>query len=393
MPLLVYVSHEKRQNYHHNFKAGALNVFLRVSGIISNAPYVLVLDCDMYCNDPISAQQAMCFYLEPRSSKCVAFVQFPQIFHNISNNDIYDAQLRSIFTTMWRGADGLQGPILSGTGFYIRREALYGTSLQKTDNDLFQLRKCFGPSNLGFLYHSLAEDFITGFMLHCKGWNLVYNYPSLPSFLGSATVSLNDSMVQNIRWGCGLLKVGLSSFCPLIYGSSRMSILQSMCNAFLAFRSFYSFPILCYATIPQLCLFNGISLYPKVSSPRFAIFATVYVSILSQHLSEVLFEAGSLRMWWNELRIWMIKSVTAYFFACLDVLMKLIGLKKANFIVTSKVVDEAQVERYKMGVFSFEGDPFFLVILVTQVTLNMVSFTAGLGMFSSHFSFQVSAIQ
>nr|DAD19816.1 TPA_asm: hypothetical protein HUJ06_021279 [Nelumbo nucifera] len=388
MPLLVYVSREKRQNYHHNFKAGALNVLLRVSGIISNAPCILVLDCDMYCNDPTSAKQAMCFYLDPRSSKRLAFVQFPQIFHNISNNDIYDSQLRSIFTTRWRGADGLQGPILSGTGFYIRREALYGTSRQKTDNDLLQLRKCFGPPNLfiASLKQNYKRNFVNGDasvespqeaqLLASCSYERNTEWGEKAS---SATVSLNDNMVQNIRWGCGLLEVGLSRFCPLIYGSSRMSILQSMCYAFLAFRSLYSLPILCYATIPQLCLFNGISLYPKVSSPWFAIFAIVYVSILSQHLSEVLFEAGSLRMWWNELRIWMIKSVTAYFFACLDVLMKLIGLKKANFIVTSKVVDEAQVERYKMGVFSFEGDPFFLVILVTLVTLNMVSFTAGLG--------------
>jgi len=70
---------------------------LRVSGLLSNGPYVLVVDCDMYCNDPSSAKQAMCFFLDPETSKDVAFVQFPQMFHNLSKKDIYDSQARRAF--------------------------------------------------------------------------------------------------------------------------------------------------------------------------------------------------------------------------------------------------------------------------------------------------------
>lgn len=70
---------------------------LRVSGIMTNSPYILVLDCDMYCNDPTSARQAMCFHLDPKISPSLAFIQFPQKFRNINKNDIYDGQLRKIF--------------------------------------------------------------------------------------------------------------------------------------------------------------------------------------------------------------------------------------------------------------------------------------------------------
>jgi len=70
---------------------------LRVSGFISNAPYFLVVDCDMYCNDPTSAKQAMCFFLDPQTSKDTSFVQFPQMFHNLSKKDIYDSQTRTAF--------------------------------------------------------------------------------------------------------------------------------------------------------------------------------------------------------------------------------------------------------------------------------------------------------
>jgi hypothetical protein len=99
---------------------------LRVSAVMSNSPYILVLDCDMFCNDPTSARYAMCFHLDPKISSSLAFVQFPQKFHNISKNDIYDSQLRSLFTVQWQGMDGLKGPVMSGTCFYIKRVSLYG---------------------------------------------------------------------------------------------------------------------------------------------------------------------------------------------------------------------------------------------------------------------------
>lgn len=70
----------------------------RVSAVISNSPYLLVLDCDMFCGEPASARQAMCFHLDPKKSPSLAFVQFPQKFHNISKNDIYDSQHRSTYT-------------------------------------------------------------------------------------------------------------------------------------------------------------------------------------------------------------------------------------------------------------------------------------------------------
>ncbi|KAL8525079.1 hypothetical protein ACS0TY_014615 [Phlomoides rotata] len=84
MPRLVYVAREKRPSHPHHFKAGALNALIKVSAVISNAPYILLLDCDHYCNDPTSARQAMCFFLDPKISPTLAFVQFPQKFHTPS---------------------------------------------------------------------------------------------------------------------------------------------------------------------------------------------------------------------------------------------------------------------------------------------------------------------
>ncbi|OMO95532.1 Cellulose synthase [Corchorus olitorius] len=161
MPLLVYVAREKRPSHHHHFKAGALNVLLRVSALMSNSPYILVLDCDMFCNDPTSARQAMCCHLDPQISPSLAFVQFPQTFRNISKDDIYDSEIRYVFKIQWQGLDGLRGPVLSGTNFYIKREALLGNSTQDGNMDLMALKRSFGPSNE--FIKTLRRDFKPSF--------------------------------------------------------------------------------------------------------------------------------------------------------------------------------------------------------------------------------------
>lgn len=117
---------------------------------------------------------------------------------------------------------------------------------------------------VGFLYQSILEDYFTGFILHCKGWRSIYYNPSKPAFLGTATTNLSDTLVQGTKWNSGLLEVVLSRFCPLIYGLSRMPILQTMCYGYLAFQPFYCVPVWLLATIPQLCLLNHIQLYPEV---------------------------------------------------------------------------------------------------------------------------------
>ena len=60
----------------------------------------MVLDCDIYCNNRSSVLEAMCFHLDGRQRRAddLAFVQFPQKFHNLSGNDIYANELRSIFS-------------------------------------------------------------------------------------------------------------------------------------------------------------------------------------------------------------------------------------------------------------------------------------------------------
>jgi len=69
---------------------------LRVSGVMSNAPFILTLDCDMYTNNSEALRQAMCFFLEPKTGHEFGYVQFPQTFHGITKNDLYANNLKTL---------------------------------------------------------------------------------------------------------------------------------------------------------------------------------------------------------------------------------------------------------------------------------------------------------
>ncbi|KAM0843745.1 hypothetical protein ACQ4PT_057509 [Festuca glaucescens] len=402
------------------------HVELRVSSLVSNAPYVMVLDCDMYCNTRSSVLEAMCFHLDRRGRHAddLAFVQFPQMFHNVSGNDIYANELRSIFSTRWKGLDGLRGPILSGTGFCLRRDSVYGARPVSSQDqfcsmEVGELKTRFGNSNghiasllcrskstiagdvlledatfvascayetgtkwgeeVGFLYQSMVEDYFTGYkQLYCRGWTSVYCYPapSRPaSFLGSVPTNLNDVLVQNKRWMSGMLAVGLSRHCPLA-SAITVSVPQSMGFAYYAFMALYAFPVLCYATLPQLHFFRGGTSFPEASS---LWFAAVFASSSLQHLIEVSVAKRRLaaRTWWNEQRFWALNAVTGQLFACLSVALDLVGAggRAVDFDLTSKASDGGRL--YQDGVFDFAGCSTVLLPATTLCLLNDAALVAG----------------
>ncbi|XP_045820741.1 cellulose synthase A catalytic subunit 6 [UDP-forming]-like [Trifolium pratense] len=126
LPRLVYVSREKRPSFDHHKKAGAMNSLIRASAIISNAPYILNVDCDHYINNSKALREAMCFMMDPQVGKKICYVQFPQRFDGIDRHDRYSNRNVVFFDINMKGLDGIQGPIYVGTGCVFRRYALYG---------------------------------------------------------------------------------------------------------------------------------------------------------------------------------------------------------------------------------------------------------------------------
>ena len=58
----------------------------RVSGAMTNAPFMLNVDCDTFANNPKIVLHAMCCFLGLKPQDC-AFVQFPQDFYNQLKDD------------------------------------------------------------------------------------------------------------------------------------------------------------------------------------------------------------------------------------------------------------------------------------------------------------------
>ncbi|KAL0419727.1 UNVERIFIED_CONTAM: Cellulose synthase A catalytic subunit [UDP-forming] [Sesamum radiatum] len=126
LPRLVYVSREKRPGYQHHKKAGAMNALVRVSAVLTNAPFILNLDCDHYLNNSKAVREAMCFLMDPQIGKKLCYVQFPQRFDGIDRHDRYANRNVVFFDINMKGLDGIQGPVYVGTGCVFNRQALYG---------------------------------------------------------------------------------------------------------------------------------------------------------------------------------------------------------------------------------------------------------------------------
>ncbi|CBI33821.3 unnamed protein product, partial [Vitis vinifera] len=136
LPMLVYVSREKRPGYDHNKKAGAMNALVRASAIMSNGPFILNLDCDHYIYYSEALREGMCYMMD-RGGDRLCYVQFPQRFEGIDPSDRYANRNTVFFDVNMRALDGLQGPMYVGTGCLFRRTALYGFDPPRFGNSSF----------------------------------------------------------------------------------------------------------------------------------------------------------------------------------------------------------------------------------------------------------------
>ncbi|XP_054820878.1 probable cellulose synthase A catalytic subunit 6 [UDP-forming] [Prosopis cineraria] len=132
LPRLVYVSREKRPKFKHHKKAGALNALVRVSAVLSNAPYLLNLDYDHYINNNKTLREAMCFMMDPLQGKRICYVQFSYRFDGADNNDRCNTQSTSFHDINMKGLDGIQGPIYVGARCMFKRQTLYGYDAPRT---------------------------------------------------------------------------------------------------------------------------------------------------------------------------------------------------------------------------------------------------------------------
>ncbi|XP_057729313.1 cellulose synthase-like protein B4 [Arachis stenosperma] len=440
LPHLIYVSREKRPQHPHEYKAGAMNVLTRVSGLMSNAPFMLNVDCDMVVNNSKVVQHAMCILMDPHKGKEIAYVQCFQQFYDGIKDDPFGNQWVSAFEYIIRGMAGLQGPFYAGTNTFHRRSAMYGlypheieTGRNKEKLAESVLIKQFGSSNefvksvasalegnsyspnddrspsnfikeatkvsdckyehdtswgseMGWLYGSISEDVPTGINILKKGWRAESCTPEPTPFTGCAPGGLLSTIVQQKRWASGLTVVFFGKNSPLmgcLFG--KLQFRAGLAYCWLTNWGLRSVYLVCYAALPPYCLITNTNFLPKGEGLMIPV--AVFVIYYLYSLIEYVTIGVSLREWWNNQRMTIITTSTAWFIGFLSAMVKLLGISDTVFEITQKEHpsktsggnnnnnDEEKEE--DAGRFTFEDSAVFVTgttILIVQVTALLIKF-------------------
>ncbi|CAJ2640087.1 unnamed protein product [Trifolium pratense] len=390
----------QRPQYHHNFKAGAMNSLLRVSSIISNGKVILNVDCDMYSNNSETIRDVLCFFMDEKKGHQIGFVQSPQIFENVTKNDIYGNALLAISEVEFHGADSWGGPMYIGTGCFHKRESLCGMKFSgeykhkwKSENDLFiegnlqeleekakGLANCSYEENtqwgkeMGLKYGCPVEDVITGLSMQINGWKSVYYNPPRKPFLGIAPTSLLEVLIQHKRWSEGDFQILLSKYSPAWHAFGKIPLGLQMGYCSYCLWAANCLATLYYSIIPSFYLIKGISLFPKISSCWFIPFAYVIIGETVYSLLEFLLCGGTFKGWWNEQRIWLYKRTSSYLYALSDTILKLFGFSDSAFTITAKVSQEEVSKRHEKEIMEFGTSSPLFTILATLALFNLFCF-------------------
>jgi mixed-linked glucan synthase len=388
LPMLVYIAREKRLGYDHQKKAGAMNAQLRVSALLTNAPFIINFDGDHYINNSSAFRAALCFMLDALHGDDTAFVQFPQRFDDVDPTDRYCNHNRVFFDATLLGLNGYQGPSYVGTGCMSRRAALYGADPPRWRPDDSKTLvddpcKQFGTSmpfinsiplatnqerpisppapldarlmaeldyvstcayedgtdwgdGVGWVYNIATQDVVTGFRLHRKGWRSMYCATDPDAFRGTAPTNLTERLYQILRWSGGSLDMFLSrKTCPLLAGR-RLHPMQRVAYANMTVYPVCAAFIFAYDLLPLMWLSGG---QFHVQKPFVTYGAYLFAGIAMMEVSgvlEVTWAGLTLLDWCRNEQFYMIGATGVYPAAVLHSVLRLVGLKGLPFKLTSK---------------------------------------------------------
>lgn len=401
LPTLVYMAREKRPEWPHNFKAGAVNALIRVSAAISNSPIILNLDCDMYPKNPDTIQEILCFFMDEERGSEIGYVQFPQHYSNVTKNDLYGNSNDVVNEIELAGLGGYGAALFCGTGCFHRRESLCGKKFSKDsklqlntssniiEKNVVELEKSAKVladcsyekdsswgNGVGLVYGCAVEDIVTGLTIQCRGWKSLYYNPKKKAFLGVVPITLSQCLIQHRRWSQGMFQIFCSKYCPFVYGHGKIKLGAQMGYCIYLLWPIFAIATLIYVLVPSICLLRGVSVFPQASSLWFLPYAYVLLATNAYSLAEAMHCGYTLKRWWNLQRMWLIRMTTSYLFGFLDVVLKQLGLSEVPFVLTSKTVDNNDMKKYEQEVLNL-GRSTFTSIIFALAILNLLALVTG----------------
>ncbi|HEY4494621.1 MAG TPA: glycosyltransferase, partial [Candidatus Paceibacterota bacterium] len=226
-------------------KAGNINNGMKNT----HSPLIVVFDADHVPHRDFLKKTVPYFF-----DKKVGFVQSPQYYKNYNLNYVTKSaweQQQLFFGPICRGKNRMNATTMCGTNMVIRRQAMEEVG--------------------GMSETSIAEDFLTGLLMHERGWKSVYVAEILAE--GLAPEDFLSYFKQQFRWARGAL--------DLVFPKNRILEGNMTWRQRLQYFSSVSFyfsgtVVLMNALIPTVYFFTGI--VPLVTSTM--VLASIFLPYL-----------------------------------------------------------------------------------------------------------------
>lgn len=234
-------------------KAGNVNHALERT----SAPYIAIFDAD-HVPYPQFLQTIVPYFIDAG----MGFVQTPQFYRNAGENETTRGaweQQTLFYGPICRGKNAYNAATLCGTNMVIAREALEAVG--------------------GMWTQSIAEDLMTGLLIHEKGYSSYYHAEVLAE--GLAPADFLSYSKQQFRWARGALDV---LFTSNLFARRGLTFWQKMQYAWSATYFFSGVVVVFNMLLPLLFLWTG--LIPlRTSGMMFALIFVPYIVVILTTLS------------------------------------------------------------------------------------------------------------
>ncbi|KAA8533476.1 hypothetical protein F0562_031090 [Nyssa sinensis] len=378
LPLLVYVSREKRPGYDHNKKAGAMNALVRASAIMSNGPFILNLDCDHYIYNSQAMREGMCFMMD-RGGDRICYVQFPQRVQCMSEPGCLFRRIALYGFDPPRSKEHHPGCCSCCFARRKKHATVANTpeenrALRMGDSDNEDMNLSLAPKKFGnstFLIDSIPVAEFQGRPLA--------DHPAVKNgrppgaltipreLLDASTVAEAISVIscwyedktewgQRVGWIYGSVTEDVvtgyrmhnrgwkSVYCvtkrDAFRGTAPINLTdrlhQRIAYLNVGIYPFTSIFLIVYCFLPALSLFSGQFIVQTLNVTFLLYLLIITVTLCLLAVLEVKWSGIALEEWWRNEQFWLIGGTSAHLAAVLQGLLKVIAGIEISFTLTSK---------------------------------------------------------